>query len=103
MSRQDKKPIGSMWRPVRPRAYTTEERRTRSRAMLDLAHRVAESIRDGAIKPATTDIRAVINRAVRDDERLRLLGMSDLDVHRVLNATLSLISSRSRPGGRQIR
>lgn len=91
MSRQDKKPIGSMWRPVRPRAYTTEERRTRSRAMLDLAHRVAKSIRDGAIKPATEEMRVAINKAVRDDDRLRQLGVSAADTHRILNATRSLL------------
>ena len=84
-------PINQLWKQRAPRTDTREESRHRTRALTRLAYEAAYMVRKGSI--GMQSLRLTINQLMRDDESLRLLGFSECDRAKVLNAATALLTT----------
>ena len=87
-------PINQLWKQRAPRTDTREESRHRTRALTRLAYEVAHMVRKGST--GMQNLRLTINQLMRDDESLRLVGFSECDRAKVLNAARSLLTNEGR-------
>ena len=87
-------PINQLWKQRAPRTDTREESRHRTRALTRLAYEAAYMVRKGSI--GMQSLRLTINQLMRDDESLRLLGFSECDRAKVLNAATALLTNEGR-------
>ena len=111
-------PINQLWKQRAPRTDSREESRHRTRALTRLAYEVAHMVRKGSLSSDSDDgsvgmkseisreaegfvqgqesLRLTINQLMRDDESLRLVGFSECDRAKVLNAARSLLTNEGR-------
>ena len=86
-------PINQLWKQRAPRTDSREESRHRTRALTRLAYEVAHMVRKGSIGQGKESLRLTINQLMRDDESLRLVGFSECDRAKVLNAATALLTT----------
>ena len=89
-------PINQLWKQRAPRTDSREESRHRTRALTRLAYEVAHMVRKGSIRQGKESLRLTINQLMRDDESLRLVGFSECDRAKVLNAATALLTNEGR-------